>query len=349
MRTFQDFACACGAALVAACSSTGDVALPLVSREGAFAPVEGLESTALSSRAHAAILSGSGDKPIEVTIFPANSQRQHALRGELVALAGPAPDGRFVYMVRDDRFGLALHRADLCGADRHVLRFPRSVSALALAPDAEHAAILAEFEESDPRSRGGVLRELVLLELSTGDARRTGLACWDSTPAWLDATRVACVIAEARSTPAENDAAGAKPATGGVARSIVLVDLFHPAEPRRIGAGDGVLAERSPASLLAFRRTERGLSAVRLGLDGGAETPLELRGALQPLAVAGDDLIASFSAPTLGTEPQWQVDLFGPQIALATIKLHDLATGDFQTIDPRASPRRLWSAGRLAD
>ncbi len=317
--------------LIASCSSTG-VDLPIVTRENPFPPVEGLETTNLAGRAHGVILCGSGERPIEITHLPSRKRRDHAIRGSVVALAGPTPAGRFVYAVRDERDALSIRRADLDGGDRPALRFPRAISALAIAPDAQHAAVLSPFDDEDARSRGGILRELVIVDLERGEYAATGLALRNATPAWVDSDSIACVAADADG-----------------AWFIQMVDRRAPNTPRELAVGEGVLADPAHAAVLIVRRDEKGMHAVRAPLAGGAETELVLRGALQPLALVGDGLIVSFSSPTLGAEPQWEFDLFGPQIALATIKLHELAEGGFQTIEPRASPRRLWSAGALAD
>jgi len=315
--------------LVAGCSAPSGVSLPILSKDRAYAPVEGLESPELAARARCAVLSASREKPIAVLRLPSGSRRDHPVRGEVVALAGPARDGRFVYAVRDERAGAAIRRAHVDGADLFVARFARPIHAISLSADGEMAAILAPFPEGDARSRGGVLRELVAVDLSAGDVRETGFAVWNAAPAWMNRASIACVVA----------------APDG-ARSIALVDARDPASGRTLGPGDAVLAD-PPLHVLAFRRDEDGLGATRvLVADGGAQD-LVLRGGLQPLGLAGDGLLVAYSAPTLGAEPQWELDLFGPQIALATIKLHDLATGSFHTLEPRASPRRLWSAGRL--
>lgn len=315
--------------LIASCSSSG-VDLPIVTREDQFPSVEGVEATNLAERANGAILCGNGEKPIEITLLPSRKQRDHAIRGVVVALAGPTPDGRFVYAVRDERNALSIRRADLDGGDRPALRFPRAISALAIAPDAQHAAVLSPFDDEDARSRGGVLRELVIVDLERGEYAATGLALRNVTPAWIDSESIACVTADAEGT-----------------WLVQIVDRRAPSSPRDFVAGEVVTADLAHAALLVLRRDEKGLRAVRVALTDGVETELVLRGALQPLAFVGDGLIVSFSSPTLGAEPQWELDLFGPQIALATIKLHDLANGGFQTIEPRASPRRRWSAGAL--
>lgn len=319
---------------LASCSVPSGGSLPLVSRDRALVPVEGLETPELAARARGALLSASGEKPIAIAFLGTKTVRDHPIRGVVVALAGPAPDGRFVYAVRDDRAGIALRRGYVRGGDVPIVRFHRPIAALAIAPDGQRAAILAPFEDDDPRSRGGVLRELVVLSLDTGEVRDTGFACWNATPAWIGHDEVACVVA------AEDGA-----------RSIALVDLRNPGPARNLGAGDCVLADLprdgGVSSVLIFRREDERSEATRVPLAKGEAVALSLRGSLQPLACVADDLLVSFSAPTLGTDPQWEFDLFGPQIALGTIKLHDLATGAFHTLDPRASPRRLWSAGRL--
>ncbi len=329
-------------ALVGGCTAPSTASLPLISRGPGYAPVEGLETPAIGARAQGAVLSASGEGPIGITFLPRGDRLDHAIRGTIVALAGPAPDGRFVYAVHDDRAGLAVRRAEVRGDDLPVGRFPRRIAALAISADGEQAAILAPFADDDPRSRGGVLRELVVMSLATAEVRATGFACWNSTPAWIDAQRVACVVAREDG-----------------ARSIALVDLRDPGPARDLGPGEFVLAETAPGdapgdapasvlvSVLVFRRVDDVLTAVRVALADGAATPLALRGSLQPMACVGDGLLVSFSAPTLGQEAQWEFDLFGPQFALATIKLHDLATGSFHTVEKRASPRRIWSAGRL--
>ncbi|MCY2960599.1 MAG: hypothetical protein NTY35_10580 [Planctomycetota bacterium] len=321
---------ALAALLASGCTAPSTASLPLISRMRPYPPVEGLEKPELAARARGAVLSASGEKPIAITFLATGSGRDHPIRGEVVALAGPTPDGRFVYAVRDERPGLALRRADVRGADMPVVRCARPIEALAVSPDAEWVALLAPFEAGDARSRGGVLRELVLVSLNSGDVRACGVACWKATPAWIDRTFLACVVAREDG-----------------ARSIAIVDRADPASVRVLGPGDLVLADPGGQAVIAFRRGEDRLDAVRLPLDGGAEQPLAFRGGIQPLACLGDGLVVSFSAPTLGIEPQFEFDLFGPQIALATIKLHDLGTGGFHTLDARASPRRLWSAGRM--
>lgn len=320
-------------ASLAACSAPSG-SLPLISRAPPYAPIEGLETPEILARARGAILSASAEKPIVVTFLPSLERRDHAIRGRVVALAGPTPDGRFAYAVRDERAGLAVHRAHVRGGQQHVARFPRAIAALAIAPDGGHVAILAEYEADDPRSRGGVLRELVTLSLATGETRASGYACWNATPAWIDAERVACVVA------AEDGA-----------RSIAVVDPRDPSSARVVCAGDAVLrddaAPDGAPGLLVLRREDDRARFFRVPITGGEPVEVALRGSLQPLGCVGDGLVASFSSPTLGTEPQYEVELLGPWVALATIKLHDIATGAFRTIEPRASPRRSWSAGRL--
>jgi hypothetical protein len=305
-----------------------------VSRGPGYAPVEGLETPAIAARAQGAVLSASGEGPIGITFLPRGDRLDHPIRGTIVALAGPASDGRFVYAVRDERAGLAVRRAHVRGGELPVGRFERPIAALSIAPDCEQAAILAPFADDDPRSRGGVLRELVVLDLSSGEVQATGFACWNAAPAWVERSKVACVVAREDGT-----------------RSIALVDLQDPGPARDLGPGEFVLADPAPVdpagSVLVFRRVDDLLTAVRVSLADGAASPLTLRGSLQPLACVADGLLVSFSAPTLGTEAQFEFDLFGPQFALATIKLHELATGSFHTLEARASSRRLWSAGRL--
>ncbi len=342
--------------LLAGCSAPAHIDLPLVSRESAFAPVEGLESTDLQRRTQGAYLSARGDASIEVTSLPSGVRRDHAIRGQIVALAGPAQGGRFVYAVRDDRAGLSIHRADLGGSDRPVLRYARAISAMSLAPDGERVAILSPFDEGDARSRGGVLRRLEIVTLATGAVCESEFACRNSTPAWIDAVRVACIAPRERPMPggasidvpgSDDDASSAtEPRVDGLAWSVEVVDAISPAGATPLTWGESALADPAHESLLVTRRDERGDIALwRVPLGGGEGRLLKLRGALQPLALVGSDILVAFSLPTLGSEPQWELDLFGPQIALATIKLHDLATGEFQTIEPRASPRRIWSAG----
>jgi len=320
--------------VTASCSVPSGGSLPLVSRGTAFAPVEGLETPELAARARGALLSASGEKPIAITFLGTDTRRDHPIRGVVVALAGPAPDGRFVYAVRDDRAGVAVRRGHVRGGDMPVARFHRPIAALAIAPDGERAAILASFADDDPRSRGGVLRELVVVALASGEFQATGFACWSATPSWIDGDRIACVVA----------------ADDG-ARSVAVLDSRDPGSVRHLRAGDGVLADfprpDGELSLIVFHREDGRSEATRVPLAKGEAVALELRGSLQPLACVADGLIVSFSAPTLGAEPQWEFDLLGPQIALASIKLHDLATGSFHTLDTRASPRRSWSAGRL--
>lgn len=316
-------------ALPVGCSAPSGVSLPILSKDRAYAPVEGLESPELAAHARCAVLSASREKPIAVLRLPSGARRDHPVRGEVVGLAGPARDGRFVYVVRDERAGAAIRRAHVDGADLFVARFARPIHALSVSADGERAAILAPFPEGDARSRGGVLRELVTVDLSAGDVRETGFAVWNAAPAWTSRASIACVVA----------------APDG-SRSIALLDADDPASARVLAAGDAVLAD-PPLHVIAFRRDEDGLRAARVAVADAGAQDLVLRGGLQPLGLAGDGLLVAFSAPTLGAEPQWELDLFGPQVALATIKLHDLATGSFHTLEPRASPRRLWSAGRL--
>ncbi|MBL8862838.1 MAG: hypothetical protein JNK02_12635 [Planctomycetes bacterium] len=318
-----------GAAL-AACSAPSLAGLPLVSRGPELLPVEGLEAPGLRARARGAVLSGRGEGPIEILLLPSGARREHAFRGELAALAGPAPDGTFVYAVRDERLGLALRRAHLDGSDAFVARLRRPVGALALAPDARTAAVLAPFDADDPAGRGGTLAELVLVDLVSGEAHPSGLACWKSTPAWIDAVRVAVAVVDD---------------TG--ARWIAVHARGSAGPPTALLAGERAVAAPDGTWLVAFERRDGALDARRSALDGGVPEPLVVRGALEPLALLADGLLLAYAAPTLGAEPQWEFDLLGPQVALATIKLHDLAQGSFQTVIARASPRRLWSAGSL--
>lgn len=320
------------AVLLCACASVPDVAgsLPLISRGKAYEPVEGLENLELRQRATGAILTARGEKPIEVRSLPSGATRDHGIRGDVVALAGPAPDGRFVYAVRDDR-GLSLRRAHVDGHDLPVARFRRAIHALALAPHAERAAVLAPFDEDDPRSRGAVLRELVLVDLENGAADATGVACWPSAPAWVDGTRLAFVAAH-------DDGS----------RWIRVFDTAARAAGADLAAGDAVVVDPEGPALIVMRRDDEGQHRLaRVGLDGAALGETPVRGVILPLGVLPGGLLVAFSAPTLGTTPEWELDLFGPQVALATIKLHRLADGAFATVENRASPRRLWSAGSL--
>lgn len=324
--------CAVAATLVGACASAPDLGggLPLVSRGMPYEPVEGLENIELRQSATGAILSARGEKPIEVRRLPSGATRDHGIRGEVVALAGPAPDGRFVYAVRDDR-GLWLRRAHVDGRDLPVARFPRAIHALALSPDAGHAAVLAPYDEDDARSRGGALRELVLVDLETGAADATGVACWPSTPAWVDGTQLAIVVAHEDGS-----------------RWIRAFDVPSRTQVRELAAGEAVVVDPHGPTLIVTWRDDEGQNRMaRVALDGAAREDLPVRGVIVPLCVLSDGVLVAFSAPTLGTTPEWELDLFGPQIALATIKLHRLGDGAFATVEPRASPRRLWSAGNL--
>ncbi len=316
-------------AVCAACASTG-LQLPLVGRGRPYAPVEGLEQTGLGARACGALLSGRGEKPIQIRLLPGTDLREHPIRGELAALAGPTPDGVFVYAVRDDRPGVALRRANIDGSDDFLARFERELHALALAPDGTSAAMLAPFPDGDERSRGGVLRELVLVDVSRATLDSPGFAVLAVTPAWIDASRIACAIPTADG-PSE----------------IVLFDA-RTRSVSSIGPGDRVVMDPVGPAFLTFTRIDGGRTAARVELDLSSRADRTVRGVLEPLAMLDDGLLIAFSSPTLGAEPQFEFELFGPQVALATIKLHDLRNGEFRTLDPRASPTRLWSAGRLA-
>lgn len=313
----------------AACSSLSG--LTLVGRERPYAPVEGLEKPELVARARGAVLSGRGEKPIQIRVLPGTERREHAIRGDLAALAGPALDGTFVYAVRDDRRGVALRRATLAGRDEFVLRFEREIHALAISPDGTKVAILAPFADADDaRSRGGVLRELVVVDVRAAKSDASGFAASAATPAWIDANRIACVT---------------RPAEGP--NEIVLYDV-NAKSKTTIGPGDRVVVDGGGSALTTFARIDGGRTAARVEIDTLARADRKPRGVLEPLAMLDDDLLISFSSPTLGAESQWEFELLGPQVALATIKLHDLVSGDFHTLDARASPRRMWSAGRLA-
>jgi len=312
----------------AACSSTSG--LPIVGRGRPYAPVEGLEKPELAARARGAYLSGRGEKPIQIRMLPGTERREHPIRGDLTALAGPALDGAFVYAVRDDRHGLALHRATLDGRGEFVLRFEREIHALALSPDGAQAAILAPFAEEDARSRGGVLRELVLVDLRAAKLVVAGFAASAATPAWIDASRIAC----------------AAPTAEGTSEIVVFDTRTRTATS--IGPGDRVVLDPVGPALVTFARIDGGRTASRVELAASSRADRRARGVLEPLALLDDELLIAFSSPTLGAEPQWEFELFGPQVALATIKLHDLVSGDFHTLDMRASAQRLWSAGRLA-
>jgi len=318
------------AALCCACNSVPNLGggLPLVSRGAAYEPVEGLENLELRQLATGSVLSARGEKPIEVRRLPSGATRDHGIRGQIVALAGPAADGRFVYAVRDDR-GVLLRRAHVDGRDLPVGRFPRAIHALSLSPDAQLAAVLAPFDEEDARSRGGALRELVLIDLETGAADSTGVACWPSTPAWVDRSQLAIVVAH-------EDGSRWVRAFGVPSRTVV----------RELAAGEAVVVDPEGPALIVMRRDDEGLHRLaRVALDGAPPVEVPVRGVIVPLSVLPGGLLLAFSAPTLGTTPEWELDLLGPQIALATIKLYRLSDGTFATVEPRASPRRLWSAG----
>ncbi len=319
-----------GAALLCACNSAPDLGggLPLVSRGSPYEPVEGLENSELRQIATGSILSARGEKPIEVRRLPTGATRDHGIRGQIVALAGPAPDGRFVYAVRDDR-GLFLRRAHVDGRDLPVARFPRAIHALSLSPDAELAAVLAPYDEDDARSHGGALRELVLIDLETGATDATGVACWPSTPAWVDRSQLAIVVAH-------DDGSRWIRAFGVPARTVV----------RELAAGEAVVVDPEGPALVVMWRDDEGQNRLaRVSLDGATRTDVPVRGVIVPLCVQPGGLLVAFAAPTLGAPPEWELDLFGPQIALATIKLYRLSDGAFATLEPRASPRRMWSAG----
>jgi hypothetical protein len=316
--------------LVGACSSAPDLGggLPLVSRGTPYEPVEGLENAELRQHATGALLSARGEKPIEVARLPSGTTRDHGIRGQILALAGPAPDGRFVYAVRDDR-GTFLRRAHVDGRDLPVTRFARAIHALSLSPDAELAAVLAPFDEDDARSRGGALRELLLVDLETGAVDATGVSCWPSTPAWVDRSQLVFVAAHEDGT-----------------RWIRVLSVPARSVVRELAAGEAVVVDPEGPALLVMRRDDEGQNRIaRVALDGATSVDVPVRGVIVPLAVLPGGLLVAFSAPTLGTPSEWELDLFGPQIALATIKLHRLRDGAFATIEPRASPRRLWSAG----
>jgi len=317
-------------ALFAACSSTSGLQLPLVGRGRPYAPVEGLEKPELGARARGAVLSGRGEKPIDIRLLPGTERREHPIRGELTALAGPAPDGAFVYAVRDDRPGVALRRANIAGRDDFMARFERGIHALALSPDGTTAAILAPFPDDDERSRGGSLRELVLVDVVHATFEAQGFAALAVTPAWIDASRVACAI----------------PTADGPNEIVIFDARTHSASS--VGPGDRVVMDPVGPALLVFARIDGDWAASMVELETTSRSERKVRGLVEPLALLDDGVLLAFSLPTLGAEPQWEFELLGPRVALATIKLHDLATGEFHTVERRASPNRLWSAGRLA-
>ncbi len=317
-------------ALLAGCASElGSASLPILSQRAPFVPVEGLEHVDIADRARGAILSADGERPIAARPLPPGESRKHAVRGEVVALAGPAGDGRFVYAVEEEGRGLRLRRAALGGRDLPVARLLRPVHALSISADASHATVLAPFADRDPRSRGGVLRELLLVDLETGVVDETAIALWPWPPAWLDARRIAVVTA----------------ADAGV-REVRVLDLGTRALGPVLAGGEAVLVDPESGELIVAARDDRGeVRLARVPPAGGPPTDLLLRGVLAPLGVLPGGILAAFAAPTLGTEQRYELSLLAPARPLGTIKLYELATGRFTTIERAASSGRLWSAG----
>jgi hypothetical protein len=316
-------------ALTACQAGSDGFELPLFAEPASIAPVEGLEHVELVGAARGALLIGKQEWPIEIVHLPSLQRSQHAVRGTVVALAGPARDGRFAYVTVDEERVLRLRHAALDGADQMVLRLSRPVHALSISGDGARAALLLPFPERDLRARGGALRELAWVDLASGELVETGVPCWNAAPAWAGPGQIALVVADEQGE-----------------REARVYDLAARALGAALAPADSLVCLAEGEALLAAARDDAGRVQVRrVPLDGGEPELLALRGVIVPLAVLPGGLLVSYAAPTLGVDAGLDWHLLEGSVACGTIKVHRLADGAFATIEARASPRRLWSAG----